>query len=158
MRIGELSERSGFSVKTLRYYDDIGLVRPERRNPASNVREYGEESLDLLALVRSSKSAGLELRQIKRILTAAKEGSACKEVIPLLTQKLDEIEHAIKALQNLRTRLTRALKRGLPKVRGGCRCPILHGLDKNFEVSHEKAKSRNLQRRMRGVRGNDLHS
>lgn len=151
MRIGELSERSGFSVKTLRYYDGIGLVRPERRNPASGVREYGEDSLDLLALVRSAKSAGLDLRQIKRILTAAQKGSACNEVIPLLTQKLDEIEHAIRALQTLRTRLTRALKRGLPQARGGCTCPILHGLDKNLEVPHETTKRRNLQRRMRGV-------
>jgi len=114
-------------------------------------REYGEESLDLLALVRSAKSAGLDLRQIKRILTAAQEGSACKEVIPLLTRKLDEIERAIKALQNLRLRLNRALKRGLPKARGGCTCPILHGLDRDLEASHEKAKGRNLQRRLRGV-------
>lgn len=129
MRIGELAKRSGFSIDTLRWYDKIGLLRPTRRNPVSRFREYGEEALDVLALVRSAKLAGLGLPQIRKIIAAARTGAACKTVIPLLDQKVGEIDRAIRALQELRSRLVRALKKGFPrKTASGCSCPVLLGL------------------------------
>lgn len=136
MRIGELSQRSGFSIDTLRYYDKIGLIRPSRRNPISRFREYGEETLDLLVLVKSAKVAGLVLPQIRKILAAARNGAACKTVLPLLDQKVREIDGAIRALQELRGRLTQALKTGFPRKKAaGCSCPILLGLHKSTEQS-----------------------
>lgn len=129
MRIGELARRSGFSIDTLRWYDRIGLLRPSRRNPISRFREYGEEALDLLALVKSAKLAGLSLPQIRKIIAAARTGAACKTVIPLLDEKVGEIDRAIRSLQELRARLVRALKKGFPrKEAAGRSCPILAGL------------------------------
>ncbi len=129
MRIGALARRSGFSIDTLRYYDRIGLIRPSRRNPTSRFREYGEDALDLLILVKSAKVAGLALPQIRKILSAARNGAACKTVLPLLDHKVREIDEAIRALQELRSRLSRALKTGFPrKKHAGCSCPILLGL------------------------------
>jgi len=134
MRIGELSRQSGFSIDTLRWYDRIGLLRPSRRNPSSRFREYREEALDLLALVKSAKLAGLSLPQIRKIIAAARTGSACKTVIPLLDEKVVEIDRAIRALQELRARLVRALKKGFPqKDAAGRSCPILEGLKDSTE-------------------------
>jgi DNA-binding transcriptional MerR regulator len=132
MRIGELAKESGFPIKTLRYYDEIGLIRPARRNPSSGFREYGNDALDMLTLVKAAKLAGLNLTQIKKILVAARNGSACERVIPLLSEKLEEVEGAIQALQELRARLVNALKQGFPKEKASeCRCPILDGLAKS---------------------------
>ncbi len=132
MRIGELARESGFSIDTLRYYDKIGLICPSRRNPSSRFREYGQDALDLLILVKSAKVAGLALPQIRRILSSARNGSACKTVIPLLDQKMREIDQAIRALQELRSRLRLALRTGLPRKKAaGCTCPILLGLHKS---------------------------
>ncbi len=129
MKIGEVARESGFSIDTLRWYDRIGLLRPTRRNAVSRFREYEEEALDLLALVKSAKLAGLSLLQIRKIIAAARTGSACKTVIPLLDEKVGEIDRAIRALQELRTRLVRALKNGFPRKKAaGCTCPILSGL------------------------------
>ena len=134
MRIGELSRRSGFSIDTLRYYDRIGLIRPSRRNPISRFREYGEDALDPLVLVKSAKVAGLSLPQIRKVLAAARNGAACKTVLPLLEQKVREIDRAIRALQELRSRLTQALKTGFPQKKAtGCSCPILLGLHRSTE-------------------------
>lgn len=129
MRIGELARRSGFSIDTLRWYDKIGLIRPSRRNAVSRFREYGNEVLDLVALVKSAKLAGLSLPQIRKIIAASRTGAACKTVIPLLDRKVGEIDQAIRALQELRSRLVLALKNGFPRKRSaGCTCPILLGL------------------------------
>lgn len=129
MRIGELARRSGFSIHTLRWYDRIGLLRPSRRNPVSRFREYQEEALDLLTLVKSAKLARLSIPQIRKIISAARTGSACKTVIPLLDEKVAEIDRAIRALQELRARLVRALKKGFPRREAeGSSCPILEGL------------------------------
>lgn len=133
MRIGELARHSGVSIDTLRYYDKIGLLRPTGRNPVSGFREYGDEAADLLVLVKAAKLARLSLPQIREILTAARTGSACTRVIPLLDRKVREIDGAIRALQELRARLTRALKRGFPKgKKAGRSCPILVGFERSF--------------------------
>lgn len=123
MFIGELAERSGFRAKTLRYYDEIGLLRPARRHPVSGYREYGAEALDLLNLVRAAKVAGLDLGKIGRIVAAARRGRACSAVIPLLDDRIRQIDRAIRALRRLKARLRKARRR-----KGGRTCPILEGL------------------------------
>lgn len=129
MRIGELSRRSGFAIDTIRYYDRIGLVRPARRDPVSRFREYEGDALDVLSLVKLAKVAGLSLPQIRKIIGAARRGSACGTVVPLLDAKIAEIDGAIRALQELRDRLARALKGGASKKDGQeCSCPILEKL------------------------------
>ena len=126
MRIGELAKESGFSNDTLRYYHRMGLVRPARVDPVSRFRDYGPEALDILSLIRAAKVAGLSLPQIRRILKAAQQGAACKEVVPLLDGKIREIDGALRALQSLRGRLVGAL-RGKKATRkpGPYACPIL---------------------------------
>ena len=129
MRIGELSKRSGFSIDTLRYYHRMGLVQPSRRDPSSGFREYDEDALDLLALIDAAKLAHLSLPEIQEILAAARNGSACRKVIPLLDEKVRDVDQAIGALRGLRKRLVTALKKGFPKSKAGsCTCPILLGI------------------------------
>ncbi|MDA8281897.1 MAG: MerR family DNA-binding transcriptional regulator, partial [Actinomycetota bacterium] len=55
MRIGELAERAGTSVKTIRYYDRIGVLRPEERSE-SGYRLYGEDALDRYRFVRAAQA------------------------------------------------------------------------------------------------------
>lgn len=129
MQIGELVRRSGLSHDTIRYYDRIGLVRPAHRNPISRFREYEGDALDVLSLVKLAKVAGLNLSQIRKIIGAARRGSACSTVVPLLDAKIAEIDGAIRALEELRNRLKRALKGGAAKGSGEERsCPILEKL------------------------------
>lgn len=72
MLIGEVAQRSGVPAKTLRYYEDIGLLRPPGRSP-SGYREYGDEVIDRLAFIKSSQALGLSLGEIRSIIAMRDE-------------------------------------------------------------------------------------
>lgn len=66
MRIGELAERTGASVRSLRYYEEQGLLTSERST--SGQRHYPEEAVDRVALLRRLYGAGLTSRVITELL------------------------------------------------------------------------------------------
>lgn len=65
--IHEVSHLAGISTRTLRYYDSIGLLKPEDVNEAG-VRFYGEHELTLLQQILFYRERGMELREIRNIL------------------------------------------------------------------------------------------
>jgi DNA-binding transcriptional MerR regulator len=66
LHIGDVSRESGVSVKTIRYYETLGLLSPSGRSPAG-YRLYGQDVLDRLGFVRQAKALGLGLRDISGI-------------------------------------------------------------------------------------------
>src|SRR5687768_11710808 len=65
MRIGEFSKASGVSIKTLRYYDEIGLFRPAEKDPLTRYRAYSADQLSELAAILAMRELGLHLDEIK---------------------------------------------------------------------------------------------
>lgn len=65
--IGDLSRRTGLTVKTIRFYSDQGIVPPTDRSPAG-YRRYGPDALARLDLVRTLRDLGLDLATIRRVL------------------------------------------------------------------------------------------
>ena len=65
MRIGEVAQASGTTAKTLRYYEDVGLLPDPDRSPAG-YRDYGPEVLDRLHFIRRGQAAGLTLCRWRR--------------------------------------------------------------------------------------------
>jgi DNA-binding transcriptional MerR regulator len=72
-RIGEFAGLSGVSAKTLRYYDDIGLLRPANVDSRTGYRHYTPEQLQELASIRALKDLGVSLAEI-RLLVSRKGG------------------------------------------------------------------------------------
>jgi DNA-binding transcriptional MerR regulator len=66
MRIGELSERTATSRRLLRYYEELGLIAPDRR--PNGYRDYDERLVDRVLQIRGLLESGLPTRMIKRIL------------------------------------------------------------------------------------------
>ncbi len=85
--IGEVARLTGFPTKTLRYYEEIGLVRPTSRTEAG-YRLYGPEEVARLEFVRQAKLIGLKLEEIKELVDLAAEGKR-GEVIPRLEEILE---------------------------------------------------------------------
>lgn len=73
--IGELAERAGVTVKTVRFYSDRGLL-PETCRTLGGHRRYGPEALDRLRLIRSLRSLGLGVPEIRRVLDEGDEDDA----------------------------------------------------------------------------------
>lgn len=105
MRIGELAERAGTSVKTIRYYDRIGVLRSTERSE-SGYRLYGEDALDRYRFVRAAQAVGLRLGEIREIIGLRDRGKTpCGFVVDLIGRRAGELDARIAELQALRDEL-----------------------------------------------------
>lgn len=69
MQIGEVAERTGLSLRTIRYYEEVGLVRPSSRS-RGGFRLYSEADVDRLRLVKQMKPLEFTLEQMGEVLSA----------------------------------------------------------------------------------------
>ncbi|MHB1709920.1 MAG: heavy metal-responsive transcriptional regulator [Acidimicrobiales bacterium] len=105
MKIGELADVTGFPAKTIRYYEQIGLLpAPERE--ANGYRSYGKDAVQRLRFVQHAQSAGLTLREIAQVFAIRSEGRApCVHVRDLLRHHLDQIDNRLAELRATRREL-----------------------------------------------------
>ncbi len=102
MLIGELAKASGTTTKTLRFYEDAGLLPAAERTPGG-YRDYSPDVLPRLDFIRRGRAAGLSLAQIRDVLEVRDAGSApCHHVRQLLDRRLSEVDRQIADLQALR--------------------------------------------------------
>ncbi|HEY6416930.1 MAG TPA: heavy metal-responsive transcriptional regulator [Acidimicrobiales bacterium] len=88
MRIGELAAVGGVTAKTIRYYEDIGVLDPPARTP-SGYRNYSRAATDRLGFIRSAQAVGLTLGEIRGILALRDRGTTpCGHVLDLITAVL----------------------------------------------------------------------
>jgi DNA-binding transcriptional MerR regulator len=69
MQIGEVAERVGLSLRTVRYYEEMGLIEPEMRTEGG-FRLYTEAHVDRLALIRRMKPLGFTVQEMRELLDA----------------------------------------------------------------------------------------
>ena len=110
LKIGDVATRSGLSVKTVRYYEDIGLLAPTVERSDSGYRLFAPSVINRLAFVKRAQSLGLSLSEIRDILNISDRGELpCDEVKQHLAMKVDEINQQIKALEILKSELQQLL-------------------------------------------------
>ncbi|MCO8275430.1 MerR family transcriptional regulator [Actinoplanes sp. TRM 88003] len=103
MRIGELSDRAGVSVRALRYYEEQGLLTAERS--ASGQRHYGEPAVDRVQLIQHLYAAGLTSRTVADLLPCVDAKVNTPESRALLASERDRINTQIAQLTAARDRL-----------------------------------------------------
>ena len=102
MRIGELAAAAGTTTKTLRFYEEAGLLPPAART-ATGYRYYSRGTLARLDFIRRGRAAGLTLAQIGEILELRDRGGVpCRHVEELLGKRLTALDAQITDLQLLR--------------------------------------------------------
>jgi MerR family Zn(II)-responsive transcriptional regulator of zntA len=120
MRIGELAAAAGTTTKTLRFYEQAGLLPAPRRTPAG-YRDYTPECLPRLDFVRRGQAAGLTLAEIRQVLEIREAGQApCHHVVGLLDQRLAELDAQLAALAGLRDTIVELRHRADPADEGSC--------------------------------------
>jgi DNA-binding transcriptional MerR regulator len=77
-QIGEVAERTGLSLRTIRYYEEVGLVTPSGRT-AGGFRLYAESDVARLLLVRRMKPLGFSLDEMRDVLAVLDELDAAPE-------------------------------------------------------------------------------
>lgn len=102
MRIGELAAAVGTTTKTLRFYEETGLLPPAPRT-ATGYRDYSSQTLARLDFIQRGRAAGLTLAQIGEILDLRDRGGVpCRHVEELLGERLAALNAQIADLQMLR--------------------------------------------------------
>ncbi len=105
MKIGELAAASGITPKTIRFYEEAGVL-PEPTRTLSGYRDYGPESVDRLQFVRRAQAAGLSLREVRQILAVHDSGDApCGHVRHVIGERLNQVRAQITELVTLETHL-----------------------------------------------------
>ncbi|MDT0117448.1 MerR family DNA-binding transcriptional regulator [Microbacterium sp. PRF11] len=107
MQIGELAERTGLSIRTLRHYDEIGLLRPSARSEGG-FRLYTADDESRLLLIRRMKPLGYSLEQMGELLSVV-DGLDADPSDAALSARFDDIrEEAVLRRDDLRRKLAAA--------------------------------------------------
>lgn len=126
-KISEVSQQTGLSADTLRYYEKIGLIKNILRN-TSGVRLYNEQNLSTLRFILRAKTMNFSLDEIAQLLTMRENPAKVKNSVRELTQKkLEEVERHLKTLTTLHKELTLLVNLCTGSK---CGCPIIENISK----------------------------
>jgi len=104
-QIRELSTKTGVPPKTIRYYEQVGLLPPAKRTP-NGYRVYGNADVERLQFIRSARSLDFTLDEITEILAFRDRGTPpCQYVMNVLHNQINEIQAHILRLGQLRDEL-----------------------------------------------------
>ncbi len=125
MNIQKAARLAGLPVKTVRYYDEIGLVCPDRRQ--NGYRDYSQRDLHMLRFLARARSLGFSIEECRQLLSLyADRNRASRDVKRLAEERIRQIDGKIRELQALRATLGHLVE----ACHGDDRpdCPILDGL------------------------------
>ena len=129
MNIGKAAKLSNLTVKAVRYYANIGLVKPQQ-NISTGYRDYTEEEVAKLKFIGKARSFDFSINECKELLSLYDDKNrTSKEVKKITLEKISQIESKLKDLNDL--------KKELSFLANNCHgddkpnCPILDELSKN---------------------------
>ncbi|MEM9144861.1 MAG: Cu(I)-responsive transcriptional regulator [Pseudomonadota bacterium] len=131
MNIGEVAERCGLPAKTIRYYEDIGLVRPARSE--NGYRSFAERDVHKLTFLSRARSLGFSIEDCRALLELYEDRSrASADVKRVAEQHLARIQAKIAELEAMQGTLADLVTRCHGDDRPDC--PILEGLARQREA------------------------
>ena len=105
MNIGQVAKACGLPVKTVRYYDEIGLVTPRHRSD-SGYRQYGTTELSKLVFARRARAFGFSIDETRELLSLYEDQDRSSADVKRIAQaQLDEITRRMAELDALRAEL-----------------------------------------------------
>jgi MerR family transcriptional regulator, copper efflux regulator len=126
-RIGSVAKESGLPIKTIRYYDELGLLKTFGRTEG-NYRLFSLDVFGRLRFIKRAQSLGLTLLEIREFLNVRDQGDLpCDHIKVKLEDKLQDIEQQIQQLQILRQELSGLLSgwESIPEHPEETICPII---------------------------------
>ena len=136
LSIGEFSKICGVSTKTLRYYDEIGLINPDEISAENGYRYYSIEQLKRMLYINRLKSYHFSLEEIKMML-ALEEDQSEEMLCSVLSHKRNAMQEKLKAFEYL----VKQLSHDISNLEKGV--PIMSYLD-DIEVQLVETKPKNI--------------
>ena len=135
MNIGRAADQSGLPVKTIRYYEEIGLVTPQRRD--NGYRDYCNTDIHKLRFIQRARSLGFDIETCRQLLGLYENDErASAQVKALAMSHLEDLERKAAELQAM----TDTLRSLVVACHGDARpdCPILDDLAGAVPDNHAK--------------------
>lgn len=125
MNVGQAAQRSGLPAKTIRYYEEIGLIAPARAG--NGYRDYGEEDIHRLAFLRRARRLGFSIDDCRALMALYRDKArASHDVREIALAHIRTVEDKIAELEGMRSTLRNLVK----ACHGDDRpdCPILEDI------------------------------
>lgn len=125
MNIGEASNSSGLPAKTIRYYEEIGLISPDRSD--NGYRDFSETHMHKLAFLSRARGLGFTIEDCRTLMSLYEDTDrASADVKTMAREHLEKMAHKIAELKAMQATLSELVN----KCHGDDRpdCPILQGL------------------------------
>lgn len=130
---GEVADRTGVNIHTVRYYEDRGLL-PRVPRSASGYRQFGDEHIAHIRFVQRAQQLGFTLDEIQELLSLRATPESGEEVRMLAETKIDEVEAKIRDLTRIKQKLSELA--AACQVHGAADdCRVLHALEAPGEAS-----------------------
>jgi Cu(I)-responsive transcriptional regulator len=108
MNVGEAAERSGLPAKTIRYYEDIGLVRPARAG--NGYRDYSTSDIHKLAFLRRARGLGFSIPDCRQLMALYEDRSrASHDVREIAAAHVEAIGEKLRELEQMRATLQKLI-------------------------------------------------
>ncbi|PLX34437.1 MAG: Cu(I)-responsive transcriptional regulator [Hyphomicrobiales bacterium] len=125
MNIGMVASESGLPAKTIRYYEDIGLITPSRLE--NGYRSYNQQDAEKLRFLQRARSLGFSIEDCRKLLSLYEDKNRASADVKAVARKhLGKVEQKIRELESLRGTLNELVK----CCHGDDRpdCPIINDL------------------------------
>ncbi|HWK68456.1 MAG TPA: Cu(I)-responsive transcriptional regulator [Rhizobiaceae bacterium] len=108
MNVGDAARRSGLPAKTIRYYEDIGLIRPDRA--ANGYRDYTMDDVHRLAFLARARNLGFSIEDCRQLMALYQDRSrASHDVREIAAAHVAAIEEKLRELQSMRATLQKLI-------------------------------------------------
>ncbi|MFW1838985.1 MerR family DNA-binding protein [Acinetobacter gyllenbergii] len=125
MLIGQLAKQADLSRDTIRFYEKMQLIQSITCN--NGYKDYPEQTLQQLQLIRTAKNLGFALSEIKQILAmTAQDEIPAPQVQTILQEKLNMIDEKIAQLHQIRTMLNKLTQGETCPLRADCPIPVFN--------------------------------
>ncbi|MBN9232859.1 MULTISPECIES: Cu(I)-responsive transcriptional regulator [Phyllobacteriaceae] len=122
MNIGDAARRSGLPAKTIRYYEEIGLISPERSG--NSYRDYSNDDVHRLAFLKRARNLGFSIDDCRQLMALYRDrGRASQDVRAIASAHVAAIEEKVRELQSMRMTLNKLIHACHGDERPNC--PIL---------------------------------
>jgi Cd(II)/Pb(II)-responsive transcriptional regulator len=161
MKIGELAQRTGISIETIRFYEAQGLLPPPAR-AANNYRVYTPEHAEQSAFIAKCRSLDMAHTEIRRLLELqANPQASCQEINQLLDEHLCHVQARIAELTELKQQIE-AIGQRCTTAASVAECGVLQSLHEeplpvanhhghNHGHGHGEADAEHAHRHIRGA-------
>ena len=136
MRIGEVAEKAGVGVETIRFYERKGLIEKPRKPADGGYRSYSSETVSCVRVIREAQCLGFSLNEVEELLMLrADPETNCVDVRERAQAKLNEVNDKIVRLSEIQSVLENLIQKCGGEGPASSCCPILDALNPDDKES-----------------------